>query len=59
LLLKGLLPNGVDTIGVSCKLQRNRVIHAYDSVDDILIWKIIVKDLPILLEEATKLINEN
>jgi uncharacterized protein with HEPN domain len=38
---------------------RNRVIHAYDSVDDILIWKIIVKDLPILLEEATKLINEN
>jgi uncharacterized protein with HEPN domain len=38
---------------------RNRVIHAYDSVDDILIWKIIVKDLPMLLEEATKLINEN
>ena len=38
---------------------RNRVIHAYDSVDDILIWKIIMKDLPILLEEAKKLLDEN
>ncbi len=38
---------------------RNRVIHSYDSVDDILIWKIIMKDLPILLEEAKKLLNEN
>jgi uncharacterized protein with HEPN domain len=38
---------------------RNRVIHAYDSVDDILIWKIIMKDLPVLLEEAKKLLNEN
>ena len=38
---------------------RNKVIHAYDSVDDILIWKIIMKDLPVLLEEAKKLLNEN
>lgn len=38
---------------------RNRVIHAYDSVDDIIIWKIVLKDLPILHQEATKLINEN
>ena len=38
---------------------RNRVIHAYDSVDDILMWKIIMKDLPILLEETTNLLNEN
>ncbi|WP_298142659.1 HepT-like ribonuclease domain-containing protein [Flavobacterium sp.] len=38
---------------------RNKVIHAYDSVDDILIWKIIIKDLPILLEEVTKLLHEN
>ena len=38
---------------------RNRVIHAYDSVDDILIWKIIMKDLPVLLEEAKKVLNEN
>lgn len=38
---------------------RNKVIHSYDSVDDILIWKIIMKDIPILLEEANKLIDEN
>lgn len=38
---------------------RNKVIHSYDSVDDILIWKIIMKDLPILLEEAKKLLDEN
>ena len=38
---------------------RNKVIHAYDSVDDILIWKIIMKDIPLLLEEAKKLLNEN
>ncbi len=38
---------------------RNRVIHAYDSVDDILIWKIIMKDLPQLYSEAKKLLHEN
>ena len=38
---------------------RNKVIHSYDSVDDILIWKIIMKDLPALLEEVNKLLNEN
>jgi uncharacterized protein with HEPN domain len=38
---------------------RNKVIHAYDSVDDILIWKIIVKDIPMLREQANKLLNEN
>ena len=38
---------------------RNRVIHAYDSVDDIIIWKIIMKDLPQLYLESKKLLNEN
>ena len=38
---------------------RNKVIHAYDNVDDILIWKIINKDSPQLLIEAKKLLNEN
>ncbi|MES2544947.1 MAG: HepT-like ribonuclease domain-containing protein [Bacteroidota bacterium] len=38
---------------------RNKVIHAYDSVDDILIWKIVMKDIPILLAEANKLLDEN
>ncbi len=36
---------------------RNRVIHAYDAVDDNLVWKIIVKDLPVLHQEVLKLIN--
>lgn len=38
---------------------RNKVIHSYDSVDDILIWKILMKDIPKLLQEAKKLLNEN
>jgi uncharacterized protein with HEPN domain len=38
---------------------RNKVIHAYDNVDDILIWKIINKDIPQLLNEANALLNEN
>lgn len=31
---------------------RNKVIHSYDSVDDFLIWKIIMKDIPVLEEEV-------
>ncbi len=38
---------------------RNKVIHAYDTVDDILIWKIVNKDIPLLLTEAKSLLNEN
>ena len=38
---------------------RNRVIHAYDSVDDIIVWKIIMKDLPRLHTESKKLLDEN
>jgi uncharacterized protein with HEPN domain len=38
---------------------RNKVIHAYDNVDDILIWKIINKDLPVLLTECQTLLDEN
>lgn len=35
---------------------RNRVIHAYDSIDETIIWKIIVKDIPLLLEEVNHLL---
>lgn len=35
---------------------RNRVIHSYDSVDDNLVWKIIIKDLPTLQSEIIKLL---
>ena len=38
---------------------RNKVIHAYDNVDDILIWKAVNKDIPLLLQEAKTLLNEN
>jgi uncharacterized protein with HEPN domain len=37
---------------------RNRVIHAYDAVDDNLVWKIIQKDLPVLRDEILKIISE-
>lgn len=37
---------------------RNLVIHSYDSVDNILIWGIINKDLPLLKEQVRKLLNE-
>ncbi|WP_338221425.1 HepT-like ribonuclease domain-containing protein [Algoriphagus sp. oki45] len=37
---------------------RNWVIHAYDSVDPIIIWGILNKDLPILKEQAKKLLEE-
>ncbi|MDA0195819.1 MAG: DUF86 domain-containing protein [Bacteroidetes bacterium] len=36
---------------------RNWVIHAYDSVDNVIIWGIIIKDLPKLLEEVDKLLS--
>jgi len=31
--------------------MRNKVIHAYDSIDDITIWAVVINDLPTLLEE--------
>ncbi len=37
---------------------RNRVIHAYDAVDDTIIWKVIVKDIPLLLAEVRQLMDE-
>lgn len=38
---------------------RNRVIHAYDTVDEIIIWKIIMKDIPVLLTEVQNLLSQN
>ena len=34
---------------------RNMISHAYDSIEDELIWAIIQKDIPILHEEIRKL----
>jgi len=38
---------------------RNRVIHAYDNVDETIIWKIIMKDIPVLLTEVQNLLSQN
>lgn len=31
---------------------RNRIIHSYENVNDIVIWKIIIKDIPVLQKEV-------
>jgi uncharacterized protein with HEPN domain len=35
---------------------RNRVIHAYDDVDETIIWNVIIKDIPVLLNEVQQLL---
>ncbi len=37
---------------------RNRVIHAYDAVDETIMWKVIMKDVPILLNEVQQLLTQ-
>lgn len=37
---------------------RNKIIHSYDSVNNIVIWKIIIKDIPVLKDEVAKYLNE-
>jgi uncharacterized protein with HEPN domain len=37
---------------------RNWVIHGYDNVDDIIIWGIITKNLPVLFLEVKKLLGD-
>ena len=36
---------------------RNWVIHGYAKVDDVIIWGIISRDLPLLKEQIEKLLN--
>ncbi len=36
--------------------MRNRVIHAYDAIDDITIWAVVINDLPTLHEEVKALL---
>ncbi len=35
---------------------RNRVIHAYDAVDDVLVWSVVIKNLPVVKTEIDQLI---
>ena len=37
---------------------RNWVIHGYDKVDDVIIWGIITKDIPILKAEIIEIIGD-
>lgn len=38
---------------------RNLVIHAYDNVDNIIIWGIITKDLPLLKLQVDKMLEND
>ncbi len=48
------------SINISSKVQfvsmRNRVIHAYDKVDDEIVWGTIIRHLPILKNEVENLL---
>ena len=37
---------------------RNWVIHTYDNVDDVIIWGIVSRDIPVLKIEVDELLND-
>jgi uncharacterized protein with HEPN domain len=37
---------------------RNKIIHAYDNINDAIIWKIVIRDIPVLLSEVNELLNK-
>lgn len=45
---------------ISCASQiiglRNMIVHAYDSIDPTVLWRILIKDIPILKLEIKELI---
>lgn len=51
-----------DTINISDSRRivdlRNWIIHGYDRVDDVIIWGIISRDIPLLKKQIEKLIEE-
>ena len=36
---------------------RNKIINSYDNINNDVIWKILIKDIPVLKEEVSILIN--
>jgi uncharacterized protein with HEPN domain len=38
---------------------RNIIVHSYDSVDPSVLWRIIIKDIPILKNEVKFLLNQS
>ncbi len=47
------------TIGISGAKHiiglRNMIVHAYDSIDPTTLWKILMKDLPVLKSEISRI----
>ncbi len=41
------------------KAMRNFLVHAYHRIDTNIVWDTIQKDIPILLEEIKRLLNQN
>ena len=39
-------------------IERNRIIHGYDSVSDEIIWGIVINHIPILQTEVKNLLEE-
>lgn len=48
------LSNTVEIVGL-----RNKIVHAYDSIDPALLWGIIIEDIPILKSEIQQLKGKN
>ena len=44
------LSNTVEIVGL-----RNKIVHAYDSIDPALLWGIIIEDIPVLKAELSLL----
>ena len=38
---------------------RNRIIHGYDAVDDVIVWSTVERHLPVLLAEVEALLRED
>ena len=38
---------------------RNRIIHGYDSVDDVIVWRTIQDHLPILKKDVDGLLGQD
>jgi len=37
---------------------RNRVIHAYDAVDELIVWSVVINNLPVLKQEVELLMTD-
>jgi uncharacterized protein with HEPN domain len=56
-ILKGL-PNIEITSAIKIIDQRNLIIHAYDNINNEMIWTVVVKHLPLLKKEVEHLLSK-